>query len=117
LAGAAGSLEEALALALEAGDELSQMLLNQYLGPLYRGLGDQAKALSAYRRLGALSQKNNEPQREALALVGVGTLLAQEGQADEAGRAFKGAEEVFRRLGQPKQAEVVAAERRRLVGR
>ena len=117
LAGAAQSLEEALALALEAGDELSQMLLNQYLGPIYRGLGDQTKALGAYRRLGALSQKNKEPQREALALVGVGTLLAGQGQADEAELAFKSAEEVFRRLGQPKQAEVVAGERKRLVGR
>ena len=70
LAGSAASLEEALALAQEAGDELSQMLLNQYLGPLYRGLGQNDKALAAYRRLGALSQNNNEPQREALALVG-----------------------------------------------
>ncbi|MCB2192937.1 MAG: tetratricopeptide repeat protein [Deltaproteobacteria bacterium] len=113
---AAASLEEALALAGRAGDELSQMLLNQYLAPVYRGLEQNDKALEAYRRLGALSQKNNEPQREALAMVGVGTLLAAKGQADEAEKAFLGAEEVFKRLGQPKQAEVVAAERHRLLG-
>ncbi|BEQ13087.1 tetratricopeptide repeat protein [Desulfoferula mesophila] len=120
LDGAAASLEEALALALEAGDELSQMLLSQYLGAVYRSLGQNRKALDAYRRLGALSQKHNEPQREALALLGVGTLLATEGraeEADEAEEAFKSAEEAFGRLGQPKQAAAVAAERRRLLGR
>lgn len=116
LAGASRSLEGALSLALEAGDELSQMLLNQYLASLYRQQKRNDEALAAYRRLGALSQKTNEPQREALALVGVGTLLAQEGRASEAKLAFRGAEEVFKRLGQPKQAQEVARERRRLTG-
>ena len=46
--------------------------------------------------------------------MGVGTLLAQAGQAAEAARAFGSAEEAFARLGLPKQAQKVAQERRRL---
>eukprot|EP01022_Parablepharisma_sp_SALTPOND_P028521 TRINITY_DN71093_c0_g1_i1.p2 TRINITY_DN71093_c0_g1~~TRINITY_DN71093_c0_g1_i1.p2 ORF type:complete len:594 (-),score=226.56 TRINITY_DN71093_c0_g1_i1:622-2403(-) len=114
LAGAAEALQQALELAQEANDELSQLLLNQYLAPLQRRLGRLDQAYESYRRLGALSQKLNEPQREALALLGVAALLAQRGEAEEAARALTGAEEIFNRLGLPRQAAKVAAERERL---
>ncbi len=116
LAGAAAALEQALGLADKADDRLSQLLLNQYLAPLLRRLGRLEEAFDSYRRLGALSQELNEPQREALALVGVATLLAQRGENNEAARALAGAEEIFNRLGLPRQAAKVAAERRRLSG-
>ncbi|MCB2228644.1 MAG: tetratricopeptide repeat protein [Desulfarculaceae bacterium] len=114
LEGAAGALEEALRLAQEAGDELSQLLLYQYLAPLYRKAGHAETALEAYRRLGVLCQALNDPQREALALVGVGALLAQRGDVEEADQALAGAQELFHRMALPQQAKQVAAERERL---
>ena len=116
LAGAAAALEKALALAQDANDDLSQLLLYQYLAPLYRKDGQPEQALEAYRRLGMLSQKLNDPQREALALVGVGALLAQEGELEEADRALAGAEELFHRMALVEQARQVAAERRAALG-
>ena len=116
LDGAAAALERALGLAGKVDDRLSQLLLNQYLAPLLRRLGRVEEAYDSYRRLGALSQELNEPQREALALVGVATLLAQRGENHEAARALSGAEEIFNRLGLPRQAARVVAERRRLGG-
>ncbi len=116
LAGAARALEEALELALGAKDELSQLLLNQYLAPLYRRLDRADAALEAYRRLGYLSQRLGEPQREALALMGVGTLLLQAGNQAEGLQALDKAREMYAELGQAKLAAQVKQEMDRLAG-
>lgn len=113
---ASAALEEALGLAEAGGDRVAQLLFLQYLAPLYRrrGLGD--RALATYRRLGELAGELNEPQRVALAAVGVGTLLAESGDCQGAQAAFAEAERVFRSLGLMQRAAQVAAECARLCG-
>ncbi len=113
---ASAALEEALGLAEAGGDRVAELLFLQYLAPLYRRRGLGERALATYRRLGELAGELNEPQRVALAAVGVGTLLAEAGDRQGAREAFGQAERVFRRLGLMQRAAQVAAECARLCG-
>ncbi len=95
---------------------MSQLLLNQYLAPLYRRLAEPDMALEAYRRLGYLSQRLGELQREALALMGVGTLLVAADRLEQGLEALGQAREIYGKLGQPKLAAQVKQEMDRLAG-
>ena len=48
--------------------------------------------------------------------MGVGALLTQKGELEEADQALAGAQELFHRMALPQQAKQVAAERERLKG-
>lgn len=111
---AAAELESLLAQADHAGDEVSALLLLQYLAPLQRRLGQPERALATYRRHGALAEKLGEPQRVALAYVAVGSLEAQLGRPEVARGALGRAAAAFLGLGMAQQAREVRAEMVRL---
>lgn len=100
---AADLLNEMLEDSEKAGDEITSLLLLQYLAPILRSLGRLEEALLNYRRYGFLAEKLNEPQRVALAYVGVGTLEAQLGRPHIALGALEEAAKAFETLGMPEQ--------------
>lgn len=114
-AGAARAWEEALAMVRRADDQVGELLLTQYLAGVYRQMGRHDQALEAYRNLGRLADRAGDPQRVALALVGMATLLAAMGRRDQARQAFEQAGAVYRELGQVQRAEQVKQEMERLL--
>lgn len=107
-------LASMLADAQAANDEITSLLLLQYLAPVLRSLGRLEEALANYRLYGALAEKLNEPQRVALAYVGVGTLEAQLGRPHIAVGALEEAAKAFESLGMPEQVAQVKNEILRL---
>lgn len=107
-------LAEALALVGEAGDWVSQLLLYHRQAPLLRRLGRVEEALTAYRGLAGAASAVKDPQRLALAQVGVGTALCELGRTEEGVAALADAAGRFEALGQVKRAEQVRAEAARL---
>jgi len=111
---AAEALEQALEI-MEAGqDQVGQVLLVQQLVPLYRALGWWDKARAAYVRLGRLADAMGDSERVALALVGLGSCLAELGELPRSLEALDQAREVYLELGQKKRAAMVVAEMARL---
>lgn len=113
---AARAWEEALGIVCQGGDLVGELLLVQYLAPLYRRMGRNSEAMEFYRRLGRLADTAGDPQRVALALVGLGTLLAQDGDFGQARTALEQAAEQYELLGQLERAAQVKQEMARLVG-
>ncbi len=107
-------LSSMIARADQAGDDVTVLLLLQYLAPVLRGLGRLEEALVNYRRYGALAQKLNDPQRMVLAYVGVGTLEEQLGRPHIAVGALEEAAKLFDTLGMPEQVAQTRTEIMRL---
>ncbi|MCB2187310.1 MAG: hypothetical protein KQJ78_12885 [Deltaproteobacteria bacterium] len=101
-----GQPEEAIADYLAAldlvraqGDEISELLLVQYLAPLLRETGQWPAAVETYRRLGVLADRFSDPQRVALALTGLGACYQETGRLDLAWEALAQARDTFQSLG------------------
>ena len=107
-------LSSMIARADQAEDEVTALLLLQYLAPVLRSLGRLEEALANYRRYGFLAEKLGEPQRVALAYVGVGTLEEQLGRPHIAVGALEEAVKQFEALGMPEQAAQAKREIMRL---
>lgn len=101
---------DALLLARGSGDNVSELLLAQRRAPLLRALGRADEALVEYRGMAAAASEVQDPQRLALALVGVGTLSFEQGMADVGAKALGDAADTYAILGQTKRAEQVRRE-------
>lgn len=97
---AAGRLQEGLDLLGSAEDEVGQLLFAQQLAPLLRGAGDWEGALDAYGRMGRLADSLGDPQRAALAAVGMAACHEGQGRLDQARRSMARAGDIYDHLGQ-----------------
>ncbi|KIX11194.1 tetratricopeptide repeat protein [Dethiosulfatarculus sandiegensis] len=107
-------LIKALKIAEKGNDVVGRLFLIQRLAPLYRAMGQLDRAEDAYRELGKLAHEMNDPQRVALALVGLGTCQAEQDRKTEAAEILIQARDVFLSLGQMNRASQVEEEMRRL---
>lgn len=107
-------LMQALTIAEKKKDLVGRLFLLQRLAPLYRNMELLPEAEKTYRELGRLAHEMNDPQRVALALVGMGTCQAEQDRKKEARELLIQARDVFQSLGQLNRASQVEDEMRRL---
>jgi tetratricopeptide (TPR) repeat protein len=107
---ACNSLERALDICYQGGDQVGQLLFQQYLAPVYRKLGKFKQAAKTYAAMGDLARTKGDMQREALAWIGIGTCRAEAGDPKAGANDLAKAKRLFEGLGQLSRAAQVETE-------